>query len=229
MQGRFSKSYRVKQTKEGDITMGQRSQIYVRYNGKLILARYYQWNYSERMISRARYGIEYMKDYLDSGYDFVFRDPSYIEKMARVFDVNFDMKDVQISQNIFKEWEEYGEGISFFDYVFAGQDNNDGQLFIDIYGGDANNQPEIKYAFFDSGTDYEKIMTADEYMDWDCEHWDNAPEHNPAYDNCYLGEEEVKTCKENILAIYRMARLMTRAEVTSFLDTEDYFGMPVPF
>lgn len=34
--------------------MGQRSQIYVRYNEKLLFARYFQWNYGTRMISRAR-------------------------------------------------------------------------------------------------------------------------------------------------------------------------------
>ena len=41
--------------------MGQRSQIFVRYNKeegkKHIIARYYQWNFAERMISRARYGM----------------------------------------------------------------------------------------------------------------------------------------------------------------------------
>jgi len=44
--------------------MGQRSQVYVRYNKKLVVTNYYQWNYGERMISRARYGIEYIKDSL---------------------------------------------------------------------------------------------------------------------------------------------------------------------
>ena len=43
--------------------MGQRSQIYIRYKtetGYHLIANYYQWNYGERMISRARYGIEYL-------------------------------------------------------------------------------------------------------------------------------------------------------------------------
>lgn len=58
--------------------MGQRSQIYIRYNVnyvygsatdhpktqnfKGLIARYFQWNYGERMISRARYIIEEIKD-----------------------------------------------------------------------------------------------------------------------------------------------------------------------
>lgn len=207
--------------------MGQRSQIYVRYNKKLILARYYQWNYSERMISRARYGIEYLKDYLDDGFIYVFRSHSEIEKMARIFDVNFDMKDIQIGQDIFKEWEEYGEGSSFFDYVFAGQDNNDGQLFIDIYGGDANNQPEIKYAFFDSGTDYDTIMDAEQYMAWEFDSYNPPRNWREPTEN--FSKEDIEICEANIQEINKMARLMTRAEVNSFLDTEDYFGMEVPF
>ena len=49
--------------------MGQRSQIYVRYEKedninvarKILAARYYQWNYGECMISRARYSMEWLK------------------------------------------------------------------------------------------------------------------------------------------------------------------------
>lgn len=59
--------------------MGQRSQIYLRYNGKLVFASYFQWNYGERMISRARWGIEHVKWYSDEKYDFAFRDISYAE------------------------------------------------------------------------------------------------------------------------------------------------------
>ena len=58
--------------------MGERSQIYIRYNvnymiGSLtenpeahnykgLIARYFQWNYGERMVIRARYVIESIKD-----------------------------------------------------------------------------------------------------------------------------------------------------------------------
>ena len=47
------------------IIIGQRSQIYIRLkdrnNNKYLFAKYYGWNYGERMISRARYGIDYIK------------------------------------------------------------------------------------------------------------------------------------------------------------------------
>ena len=53
--------------------MGMRSQIYVKYNDRLIIANYYGWNYGERMISRARYGMEYLKYYVDNDctWDFI--------------------------------------------------------------------------------------------------------------------------------------------------------------
>ena len=46
--------------------MGQRSQIFVRYQEtdgtRKLVARYYGWNYGERMISRARHTIEWLKE-----------------------------------------------------------------------------------------------------------------------------------------------------------------------
>lgn len=191
--------------------MGQRSQIYVRYNGRLIIANYYQWNYAERMISRARWGIEYLKDFVDKGYDFAFRDPSYITRFSRIFDTNFDMHDVAISCDIVKEYHELFPDRDFNDSVFNKQDNNDGQLFVDIQDG------KIFYCFRDM---YEnKRMNATQYMKWDCsKHWDRQKDHNPAFDDCYLDAEEIETCKANIKAIGEMAELMTKTQLNDFLN-----------
>lgn len=112
--------------------MGQRSQIYVRYNKKLVVANYYQWNYGERMISRARHGIEYIKDNLLEYRNFIFNDPFQMERLSRIFDTNFDMKDVQISTNIIEEWKDQFFDDNFNDVVFWWQDNNDDRLFVDI-------------------------------------------------------------------------------------------------
>ena len=76
---------------------GQRSQIYIRikddYNEKpTLIAKYFQWNFAERMISRSRHGIEYIKssaEYLSSG--------TVKERISKIFDVNFDMKDIALS------------------------------------------------------------------------------------------------------------------------------------
>ena len=192
--------------------MGQRSQIYVRYEGKLIIARYYQWNYGERMISRARYGIEYIKRDIDKGYTFCFTTECYINRYIHIFDTNFDMKDVEISTDIFKEFEEWKveePELDFKQHCFTYQDNNDGKLLIDISG------KTIKYAFLDSETDIKHIMSARQYMDWDSTNWRYSK---------YIGAAGIRACKDNIQSINSMARLMTEQEVIDFLQTDDYFG-----
>lgn len=190
--------------------MGQRSQIYVRYNNKMIIANYYQWNYGERMISRARYGIEYIKHYIDNEFDFVFSNKQYIKKISRIFDVNFDMKDVALSSNIFDEFKEeknyYKENnieVSFNDSIFKHQDNNDGKLFVDIQDN------KIKYAFTDY--DCEKVMNAEQYMIWDMEDWIETLKK-------YESEDTIKTCQENMEEISKMAILMTKEELEEFIN-----------
>lgn len=187
--------------------MGQRSQIYVKVDDKLIVANYYQWNYAERMISRARYGIEYMKYPLDNDYLWYFNRPENIAKMSRYLDVNFDYKDIVMSTDILKEYEEYGQGCGFSDYVFDSQDNNDGKLFIWI---DTQNKA-IKYAF----TDCEgKIpMTAIEYMNWEDE-------------SCYepytvrFKKSELNTFERNRKYIEKHAALMTDVELRTFKSVQ---------
>lgn len=197
--------------------MGQRSQIYVRYEGKLIIARYYQWNYGERMISRARYGIEHMKEDLDNGFTFCFGEERYINHYIRILDANFDMKDIVISSDILKEYAEYQADeptLDFSQFCFMQQGNNDGMLLIDIKG------KTIKYAFLDYEANTNNIMNARQYMKWDDENWRNSK---------YIGAAGIRTCIDNIQAITSMAILMTEQEVKDYLRTDDYYGQPVPF
>lgn len=136
--------------------MGQRSQIYVSFDkgaviyyktsralhlekvgNRGIIARYFQDNCHDDMISRARNGMEWLK-----------RNGKYMgakEKQLQLIgmlEANFDKKHVSLSTDIVQEWKVYGEGFSFDDYVFKGQDNDNGQLYIDV-DLDGN----IKYAF----------------------------------------------------------------------------------
>lgn len=191
--------------------MGQRSQIYVKANGNLIIANYYQWNYGERMVSRARYGIERLKYFVDGGYDWAFTMKSEILRTSRIFDVNFDMRDVAISCDIVKEHDEYSPETDLSDYLFAWQDNNDGQLLIDV----DTEHGTIKYALIDEGSI--EPMDAEQYMNWDCPGWDEKKEMNPAYAQ---GEDEeqdmIRYTRENILEISKMAQLMTPEEVAEF-------------
>lgn len=192
--------------------MGQRSQIYVRYNKKLVIANYYQWNYSERMISRARYGIEYIKDNLLEYRSYVFRNPYEMKRLSRIFDANFDMKDIQISQNIIEEWKEQFFEDDFNDIVFMSQDNNDGKLFVDIL-----EDGTIKYAFLDNTCDMGNIMNAAKYMEWDSEDWRNSS---------YIDNEQKKLCEDNLKSIEEMAILMTKEEVKDFISYDYGYGNP---
>lgn len=190
--------------------MGQRSQIYLRFNGKLVFASYYQWNYGERMVSRARWGIEWLKNYSEDGkYDWLFSNKPYVEKMRRVFDVNFDMHDVQISQDIVKEWQEHFHDDPFNDVAFNWQDNNDGQLFVDIVDG------KTYYAFTNYSLD-RTIMDAEAYMEWDAPGWQTSE---------YLDDKDRAAIRANFKAISEMATLMTHEQLNDFL-TRDYAPKP---
>lgn len=184
--------------------MGQRSQIYVKYGNKLVVANYYQWNYGERMISRARHGIEYIKDNLIKYKEWLFNNSYEMKRLGRIFDANFDMKDVQIGQDIVQEWKEQFFDEEFNEAVFRQQDNNNGKLFVDIL-----KDGTIKYCFLDSMCNTEHIMSAVQYMQWDNEDWEHSE---------YIEDEQKKLCKCNLKAIEEIAVLMTKSEVEDFIN-----------
>lgn len=185
--------------------MGQRSQIFVRYedNGqKKMIARYYQWNYAERMISRARYGIEWLKEM----YEYPFE---IARKLYRILDTNFDMIDCVISSDIIKEFvdDNWGnDGYTLNNFMFYAQDNNDGKLFIDVLSNGT-----IKYAFLDYNN--KKIMSGTEYMKWNRgKDWKNPTE--------YFDQEDVDICIKNIKEINKMATKMKADEVKEFMEMD---------
>jgi len=195
--------------------MGQRSQIYVRYtkDGKHYLtARYFQWNYGERMISRCRHSLEWIEAY--KKYDWYFTREK--TKLERILEVNFDMKDIQITCDIVKEYIEecdYKDESSFKEYVFTEQDNNDGKLFIDV------SESYLKYCFLDYDCNTENIMDAVGYMDWNNENWEQG-EH--------IDDEQKELCWDNIRAIEGIAELMSAEEIEDFINCI-YEEEPKPF
>ena len=201
--------------------MGQRSQIYIRIHDKdnnvILFAKYFQWNYGERMISRARHGIEYIKNVLE----YISLDTTQ-EKINKIFDINFDMKDVASSIDII---EEVREGLWFNrnstavnEYIFERQDNNDGKLFIDCN----ENSDEIKFCF----TDYDlNILSPDEYMKWDMGiDWNKPNSKFYEYDKDW--NEIVKVCEDNLKFIKENAKMMTYSELEEFMkcDYTKYIG-----
>ena len=184
--------------------MGQRSQIYVIYkdnqNRDCISATYFQWNYGERMVSRARYLMGWIKDRnLFYSSDNNLFSLSYVAyKIRYIASVNFDYKDVVIGQDLIEEWKAYKQGVpnaNLNDYIFNA-DNNDGCLFID-----ARNPKHLRYAF--TTYDYKDgVMGPEAYLKWD-----QTPKKI----------RDTKFTKRNINWITHNAKLMKKEELEAIL------------
>lgn len=206
--------------------MSQRSQIYIRYNVnyvsgsstknpkkhnyKGLIARYYSVNFGERMVSRARYIIEQIQDEFME-WKWYFGDKEKLEKLKRICDVNFDMKDIVMSSDIIKEVVDYFDGDT--EYLFN-QDNNDGQLFIDV------TDDGIKYCFMKYCCEGEP-MNAMQYLKWNCKDEEHPDWHKS------MDKETITYTEDNIEAISKMATLMTMEELESFIE-DDYSYLFVP-
>ena len=187
--------------------MGQRSQIYVIYkdnqNRDCISATYFQWNYGERMISRARYLMGWIKSqnsfYVVDSYN-VFPLSYVVNKIRYIASVNFDYKDVVIGQDLIEEWKDYKQGVpnaNLNDYIFNA-DNNDGCLFID-----ARVPQNLRYAF--TTYDYKDgVMGPEAYLKWD-----DVPQKI----------RNTKFTKRNINWITHNAKLMKKKELEAILRT----------
>lgn len=185
--------------------MGQRSQIYVIYkdnqNRDCISATYFQWNYGERMVSRARYLMGWLKNqasfYAIDLYN-VFSLSYVANKIRYIASVNFDYKDVVIGQDLIEEWKDYKQGVpnaNLNDYIFNA-DNNDGCLFID-----ARIPKQLRYAF--TTYDYKDgVMGPEAYLKWD-----QTPQKI----------RDTKFTKRNINWITHNAKLMKKEELETIL------------
>lgn len=195
--------------------MGQRSQIYVRetVNGVTnLVARYYQWNYGSRMVSRCKYTLEWLKEYSEERIPIL---PEKEKKLVRILDTNFDMVDTMISADIIDEYYELYPEEPFNEAIFFFQDNNNGKLLIDLKDG------VLKYAFLDRDAHSNYIMNAEQYMNWD--------EGINWRENEHLKENgEVDLCKANFPIIEQLGTLMTREEVEEFLSFDYEKHIPKP-
>lgn len=124
--------------------MGQRSQIYVRYNdGKNIVAYHLQWNWAEHMINRAWQLLDYINknvkdtysELLTSGYDLGKHNGK--EFLSALIQMNLHLGSYVKGIDLVKEqydWDLYDKKmvIDTFKINPNNQDNNDGFLVIDI-------------------------------------------------------------------------------------------------
>jgi hypothetical protein len=203
--------------------MGQRSQIYIRYdvnygdkNYKGLIARYFQWNYGESMVSRARYIMETIKEqYLELG---LFSDKWELETLRRTCDVDFDKKCLGVSTDLVKEWAEQFSEFDFNEELFFKQDNNDGQVYIDV------TDKGIKYCFTKESAKG-KPMDGAEYMDWDMSFTKYPNWREP---NVYMEQEVIDYTERNIKKIREIAALMTEEELKDFVHGDyTYISKPL--
>lgn len=226
--------------------MGERSQIYLRYRVKNtatsknfitegFIAKYYQWCYGERMISRCRNLIETVEDMASSAYR--FSDKPSIDKLIAQFNINWDMHDLVATTDILDEVTEWVEkGYDKLDEinVFA-QDNNHGQIFIDVLAYKTG-KFKIKYAFVPY---YNKnVMSVEEFADYDIgngmdrEYREEAPRkwympkdyYSETVESFLRFAEIVKYTKANIDTINRSATLMTNEEKDEFVTWANQYG-----
>lgn len=191
--------------------MGQRSQIFIRYNAnkekgtentyteKHLMALYFGWNYGERMISRAAGLVGWIKEHEN------YRDYEF-QKLPIIASVNFDMRDYLETTDLIKEYIEYGKNCDTLNGYIFNEDNNDGKLLIDL-----SNDGKIKYAFLDY--DNEWLGDAESYYEWDC--------HGEVYD---IDDDETRkyTCRNaDFLNNTDGVELMSAEEAEAFLS-DDY-------
>lgn len=188
--------------------MGQRSHIFVRVKGDRTknIANYYHWNYGERMVSRAAWGLQWVKEHSKSYYSNSNADMllDRVRELENIWDVNFDMGDIQMHTNLFKEYEECEIPVECFrDIGFEG----DGGLCVLVDGN------TIKYAFVHAA---QEPKTAEEYMLSDIGEYREVP---PAeYVSDYIKRNHIKTSYERNLKALSGFCLMTQDEFDEFMD-----------
>lgn len=124
--------------------MGQRSQIYIRYNeGKNIVAYHLQWNWGEYMINRAYQLLEFISknvkssfsDLLSNGYNYSYGGGK--EFLSSLIQMNLEIGSYVKGVDLVAEQYELDLMdkkmiIDTFNINPDNQDNNDGFLVIDI-------------------------------------------------------------------------------------------------
>lgn len=159
--------------------MGQRSQMYIKVNqidkngnkSTELYARYFQWNYGERMISRAAHTLGWVKEHISNLLYGGYED----HKLPSIMETNFDYVDKVNTIDILKETVEYGMELStiptsdnkdaYNESIFGMQDNNNGQFFAEVtYNEQTRSITDCKYAFRELYSNRSIPMDAYEYL-----------------------------------------------------------------
>lgn len=125
--------------------MGQRSQIYIRYNnGENLVAYHLQWNWGRYMINRTFQLLDFINKNIEDDYsifksknfDFVnreYKDREDLKALKSLIEMNLDVGSVVSGHDLIKEELWYSDELKE-EFVFnpERQDNNNGILVIDV-------------------------------------------------------------------------------------------------
>jgi hypothetical protein len=178
--------------------MGQRSEIYVaveKQDGtKQMTARYFSWNYAERMISRVAFTSKWLQARQLYGFN--------KEDLISIIETNFDMVDHIASERI-----EPSTTKPFKLHCSIDNGLNDGRAFIFI-----NKEGKIKYCFTENHA--LKPLDCNKYMLFDTKDcYPNRQWGNKEYRN----STKMKSCRNNIKWLKQNAEVMTQKELDEFL------------
>lgn len=193
---KIDKTKRIATEKERRKIMGQRSQIFVRFEKnpgeKEIVARYYKWNCGDQMISIVYHTIEWLKKHLDlnncgSGQYLLWNQKEFI----RILGTKYDLGDVVIITDILNKYGDYWK------------DDNDGKVLIDIQCDGA-----IKYALLIRNN---TLCNPSEYMLWNL--WIES-----ILPNKPIPRRMIDNIGNHIQELSESAMLMTEEEVKEFME-----------
>ncbi|MBO5348548.1 MAG: hypothetical protein J6A89_01820 [Clostridia bacterium] len=205
--------------------MGQRSQIYIRYNnGETLVAKHLQWNWGTYMISRAYQLLKYIEKNAEARYSNFFSENFEITNMES----RSDLKILDSLSSLNLEIGSYVENIDLIEenYLYRFQedngtnfkfnpeieDNNDGILVIDIN----ENEPKIKVGFSDGYRKHFEMCSAKDYLESYKEQVDYI------LDQCTT-EKERKEVLDDWNKYVKMAEYIDKNFV--FLTQEEYEGI----
>ena len=231
----------------GEITMGERSNIFVRirakerssdknYKHETFFGLYYQWCYGERMISRLRSAINFVENNIGGCRGEWAVSDEQISKFKRYLAINFDMQDIVEPVDLIPNAiERVKQGYDNAKADIFAQYENHGYIYIDITLDDPDkkfgeNNAKIKYAFVDNeykGNDGKvpHIRSVENFADHDMGNderkwYEPAPywdEHGMTTHKEHFLNEIVPTAKKNIEEINNSATLMTEDDRKNFV------------
>ena len=196
--------------------MGQRSQIYIRYNGgKTLVAYHLQWNYGKSMINRAYQLLEFInksketRDMYSSGENLYYSDKAK-EALKTLIQLNLTTGEFQFGHDLILEEFKYfnKENKDYFKINPKQQDNNNGILIIDI-----QDNGKIKYGF---AVGYEGETKDDAF------NIISARKYGVAYQDC-ANEKDMFVAEQQVKFIDNNFELLTQADYNEIFNQEYYY------